>query len=216
VLELLARVRTQLRIKDLNDNLQRANDRLKELVDIDDLSGLFNMRSLYKKLDFEIDRARRYKRSLCVMMMDMDEFKRCNDNHDHLFGSFVLAQVGQMVRHNMRKVDFAARYGGDEFLIVLTEIDDKGALVFAERLRKMIEQTVFQSELHKIDMTASFGLAIAEPAVAPMDARSLVRFADKALYLAKQRGRNRVVQYDFSAEAQQEPETNVTEVRRPA
>src|SRR5206468_4496139 len=95
VLELLSRVRSQLRIKDLHDSLQRANDRLKELVDIDDLTGLFNMRSLYKRLDFELDRARRYNRSVAVIMMDLDFFKKVNDQHDHLFGSYVLGQVGR-------------------------------------------------------------------------------------------------------------------------
>lgn len=201
VLELLARVRTQLRIKDLNDSLKKANDRLKELVDMDDLTGLFNMRSLYKKLDFELDRARRYGRNICVLMMDMDHFKNCNDNNDHLFGSAVLAQVGRIIRENVRKVDFAARYGGDEFLIVLTEIDLQGARIFAERLRVLIEGTVFANELHSIRLTASFGLAICDGAqTSNIDARSLVRYADKGLYLAKNQGRNRVVHFDFQSE----------------
>lgn len=200
ILELLSRVRSQLRIKDLNDSLKRANDRLKELVDIDDLSGLFNMRSLYKKLDFELDRARRYKRSVCVLMMDMDHFKLCNDKHDHLFGSYVLAQVGRLVRENMRKVDFAARYGGDEFLIVLTEMDMKGAMVFAERLRCLIQDTHFSNDMHSIDLTASFGFAVADPGSLQIDARTLVRYADKGLYLAKEQGRNRVVHFDYNGE----------------
>ncbi len=195
VLELLSRVRTQLRIKDLNDNLKRANNRLKELVDIDDLTGLFNMRSLYKKLDFELDRARRYKRSLGVIMMDMDHFKGVNDGHDHLFGSFVLSEVGALIRENIRKVDFAARYGGDEFLIVLTETDHEGSLAFAERLRKRIEAYLFKSESFSMRLTSSMGLAITGPQNTNIDARSLVRYADRGLYLAKEKGRNRVENY---------------------
>lgn len=198
-LELLARVRSQLRIKDLNDSLKRANDKLKELVDIDDLTGLFNMRSLYKRLDFELDRARRYRRSVCVMMMDMDHFKRVNDEHDHLFGSFVLAEVGKMVRENIRKVDFAARYGGDEFLIVLTEIDAVGAEVFAERLRERIDAHTFTSDNHKIHLTASIGFAVVSPSIRDIDARALVRVADKELYKAKEKGRNRVEWSDDSS-----------------
>ena len=116
VQELLSRVRAQLRIKDLNDNLKRANDRLKELIDIDDLTGLFNMRSLYKKLDFELDRGRRYNRSVCVIMMDLDHFKKVNDSNDHLFGSYVLTQVGRIIKSNTRNIDIPARYGGDESL----------------------------------------------------------------------------------------------------
>lgn len=191
VLELLARVRSQLRIKDLNDRLQKANAKLKELVDIDDLTGLFNMRSLYKKLDFEIERAQRYNRQVCVLMMDMDHFKRVNDDNDHLFGSYVLAEVGRIVRDNIRKVDFAARYGGDEFLIVLTEIDLNGAKSFAERLRAKIEKTLFQNDSHSIRLTASIGFAIAAPKKVEIDARSLVRTADQQLYRAKEAGRNR-------------------------
>lgn len=193
MLEMLARVRTQLRIKDLNDSLKKANNKLKELVDIDDLTGLFNMRSLYKRLDFELDRARRYRRSSCVMMMDMDHFKRVNDQHDHLFGSFVLSEVGRMIRENIRKVDFAARYGGDEYLIALNEIDEKGAFTFADRLRERIEEHTFSADEHSVRLTASIGFAIVEPAIQTIDARGLVRLADQALYKAKADGRNRVI-----------------------
>jgi two-component system cell cycle response regulator len=198
VLELLARVRSQLRIKDVHDNLKKANDRLKELVDIDDLTGLYNMRSLYRKLDFELDRARRYKRSVCAIMMDLDKFKRVNDQHDHLFGSFVLAEVGKIIRDNIRKVDFAARYGGDEFLVVLTEIAMDGATTFANRLRQRIETGTFKNEFYSMQLTASLGLALANPNEQEVDARSLVRYADRALYSAKENGRNRVEIFDFA------------------
>lgn len=197
VMALLARVRTQLRIKDLNDSLRRANERLKELVDIDDLTGLFNMRSLYKRLDFELDRARRYNRSVCVLMMDLDHFKQVNDKNDHLFGSFVIKQVGKIIRDNIRKVDFAARYGGDEYLVVLTEITLEGATTFADRLREKIEQSTFANEFYSIRLTASIGLAITNPNVSGVDARALVRYADRALYRAKELGRNRVELFDF-------------------
>lgn len=199
VLELLARVRAQLRIKDLQDNLARANARLKELVDIDDLTGLFNMRSLYKRLDLELDRARRFNRSVGVLMMDLDHFKRVNDEHDHLFGSFVLTQVGGLIRENIRKVDFAARYGGDEFLVVLNEITSDGALTFANRLRARIEAGKFENDLHRMQLTASLGLAVANPNENVVDARALVRYADRALYRAKEKGRNRVELFDFAS-----------------
>lgn len=212
VFELLARVRSQLRIKDLNDHLKIANDKLKELVDIDDLTGLFNMRSLYKKLDFELDRARRYGRSVCVLMMDMDHFKKVNDNHDHLFGSFVLSEVGGIIRENIRKVDFAARYGGDEFLVVLTEIELEGAKVFAERLRDKIEHYQFESDHHAMQLTASIGFAIASPQFHDIDARALVRHADRALYEAKAGGRNRFEYQDFSGE--ETTEADVTQFRK--
>lgn len=189
-LELLARVRTQLRIKDLNDQLREANEKLKELVDTDDLTGLFNMRSLYQKLDFEIDRARRFNRQVAVVMMDMDFFKSVNDGHDHLFGSFVLSEVGAIIKKNIRNIDLAARYGGDEFLIVLTELNKEGALVFCERLRKAISTKLFKSGEDEIHLTASLGFAITSVSDRGTDARSLVRSADMALYEAKRAGRN--------------------------
>ncbi len=195
--ELLARVRSQLRIKKLHDELKAANAKLKELVDIDDLTGLFNMRSLYGKLDYEIERASRYERGLCVIMMDMDHFKTVNDNHDHLFGSFVLSEVGSIIKKNIRKIDFAARYGGDEFLIVLTETDAVGAKSFTERLRSKIENNVFKSNDYQIQLTTSIGFAVLGKSIKGMDAKTFVRHADKALYDAKENGRNRVHYYDF-------------------
>lgn len=209
MLEMLSRVRSQLRIKDLNDSLKRANDKLKELVDIDDLTGLFNMRSLYKKLDFELDRARRYRRSVCVLMMDLDHFKQVNDNHDHLFGSYVIGEVGRMIRDNIRKVDFGARYGGDEYLIVLTEIDHQGAQVFSERLRKKIQETEFQSDPYSIHLTASLGFAVVSPHILSIDARAFVRLADHALYQAKESGRNCVVGVNEISLAPESPGKNL-------
>lgn len=188
--EMLARVRTQLRIKDLNEQLRMANERLKELVDIDDLTGLFNMRSLYQKLDFELDRATRFSRSVCVVMMDMDYFKSVNDGHDHLFGSYVLSEVGEIIRQNIRNIDIAARYGGDEFLIVLTETSHDGAMIFCERLRKAILGTLFKNGEDEISLTASLGFAITAVGDRNMDAKSLVRAADMCLYDAKRAGRN--------------------------
>ncbi|MFN8846777.1 MAG: diguanylate cyclase, partial [Bdellovibrionales bacterium] len=128
-LELLARIRTQLRIRDLSQQLILVNEKLKELVDIDDLTGLFNMRSLYQKLEFEMERGKRFNRGICVVMMDMDCFKSVNDGHDHLFGSFVISQVGKIVKQCTRNIDIPARYGGDEFLVVLTEVTQEGALL---------------------------------------------------------------------------------------
>jgi diguanylate cyclase (GGDEF)-like protein len=189
-LELLARIRTQLRIRDLNEQLLYANAKLKELVDTDDLTGLFNMRSLYQKLDFEMERGKRYNRDVCVVMMDIDFFKTVNDGHDHLFGSYVLSEVGKIIRANTRNIDLPARYGGDEFLVVLTETNHAGAMHFCERLRDSIAKTNFVSGEDSIRLTASLGFAMMTSE--SVSARDLVRRADHALYDAKEKGRNQV------------------------
>lgn len=194
-LEFLARVRAHLRTRDMHDELLFANDMLKELVDIDDLTGLFNMRSLYQRLDFEIERGRRFHRPLCVVMMDMDHFKTVNDGHDHLFGSYVISEVGKIIRANTRNIDIPARYGGDEFLIVLSETPFEGAKYFCERLRKAIEATTFTNGNDSIRLTISLGFAMTDNGES-ITAKELVRRADMALYKAKHEGRNRVSAYD--------------------
>ncbi len=198
-LEMLARVRAQLRIKTLHDRLNDVNEKLQQLVDIDDLTELFNMRSIYQKIEGEIGRSRRHNRHIGVVMMDMDDFKRVNDGNDHLFGSYVLSDVGRIIRETMRQGDFAARYGGDEFLIVLTDTNIEGTTRFSERLRSRIGNQVFQNKNQSIRLTASMGFALLDPSLMEIDARSLVRCADNALYESKRTGKNCVRSYDMGA-----------------
>lgn len=199
-LEFLARVRTQLRFLDAKEELLEANQKLQELVEIDDLTGLFNMRSIFQKLEFEMERGKRFKRPVTVVMIDMDKFKMVNDGHDHLFGSYVLSEVGKIIRSLTRSVDIPARYGGDEFLIVLSETPLAGIETFCERLRKKIEQMTFTQGQDSINLTLSIGYAttIEEDDLAP---KELVRRADQALYEAKRRGRNQVVSYDSNTKS---------------
>jgi len=208
-LELLARIRTQLRIRDLHEQLLYANEKLKELVDTDDLTGLYNMRSLYQRLDFEMERARRFGREVCVVMMDMDFFKTVNDGHDHLFGSYVLSEVGKIIRACTRNIDIPARYGGDEFLVVLTETNFEGAMYFCQRLREHVEKTTFKNGDDMIQLTASLGFALTIPGD-NLSARELVRKADHALYDAKRAGRNQVCFHkpEVSKVVELKPKTN--------
>jgi diguanylate cyclase (GGDEF)-like protein len=197
-LELLSRLRTHLRIRDLTEQLLEANEKLKELVDIDDLTGLLNMRSMFSKLEHELLRGQRFNRTVCVIMMDIDHFKLVNDGHDHLFGSFVISEIGKIVKASTRTVDIAARYGGDEFLIVLSEIDKKGAQLFCERLRATICSHNFESGSDRISLTSSIGFTITDPNNPEVNPREIVRIADRALYDAKHAGRNRVCSYDLA------------------
>lgn len=189
-LEFLARLRTHMRIRYLHEQLMYANEKLKELVDIDDLTGLLNMRSLYQRLDFELERGRRFSRDVCVVMTDMDDFKSVNDGHDHLFGSFVISEVGKLIKQCTRNIDIAARYGGDEFLIVLTETNNEGAMQFCERLRMVISEHFFESGDDQIRLTMSLGFAITQPGEV-ITSKLLVKRADQALYQAKNQGRNK-------------------------
>ena len=204
-MELLARVRTQMRMKKLQDQLIEANTKLKDLVEVDDLTGLLNMRSVFQRLDLEIGRARRHGHGLAVVMLDMDHFKRVNDNHDHLFGSFVLSELGQIIKNNIRQHDFAARYGGDEFLICLSQTEVDGAKLFCERLRQTIEAHSFENGADHIQLTASLGMAVIDGKEARIDGRALVRHADHELYRSKNLGRNRVSFKMIRESVSQEP-----------
>lgn len=188
--ELLARVEVALRNNELHKELMQANLKLQDLVDHDYLTGLYNMRSIYEKLELEIKRAKRAKRFLGCVMLDMDKFKTVNDNHDHLFGSFVIKTMGDIIRQTMRETDFAARYGGDEFLIVLNETDQNGVAGFCERLRQAVEEYTFTEGDDSIQLTISLGFAVAGHEI-DLDARGLVRTADHNLLKAKETGRNR-------------------------
>ena len=204
-MELLARIRTQLRIKYIYDELQKTNAKLKDLVNIDDLTGLFNMRSLFEKLDHEIERMSRHGGFISVLMLDMDDFKSVNDQNDHLFGSYVLSEVGKILRKNIRKIDFASRYGGDEFLIIITDTDLAGSLVFAERIRSLVGARTFENDGCRIQLTVSVGVAIIGEKQKGMDSKTLIKYADKALYEAKDAGRNCVRYHKFKDEKNVSP-----------
>ncbi len=211
-LELVARLKVHLRIRELQEQLITSNERLSELIEIDDLTGLFNMRSLYQKLELEIERGVRFGRTVSVVMMDIDHFKKVNDGHDHLFGSYVISQVGQLIKINTRNIDIPARYGGDEFLIVLAETSAQGARQFCEKLREIVAQTLFDNGEDSIKLTLSLGfstMAIGES----ITAKQLVKRADKALFQAKELGRNRVCQFEPEPSEVKMRETTI--LRRP-
>jgi diguanylate cyclase (GGDEF)-like protein len=158
---------------------------------IDDLTRLYNVRYFYKALDSEIRRARRYGSSVSVIFMDLDGFKRVNDAYGHRAGSLTLAEVARVILNSMREVDFVARYGGDEFVMMLPETPAKQAMEAAERVRAQISGYRFTGGLGaEIFITASFGVA-SFPEHAS-EAGKLIELADSAMYEAKQREKNTV------------------------
>lgn len=191
IIELVSRVHVRFRIRDLREELRIANQKLADLSITDDLTGLYNMRSIYERIDYEIKRANRSGRFVASIMLDMDHFKSVNDGHDHLFGSFVIKEMGRLLAKTLRETDFAARYGGDEFLIVLTETDEQGVITFCNRLCEKVRSHVFKDGNDEIKLTLSLGYAIGSPAFT-YNARDIVRTADHALYESKEKGRNQV------------------------
>ena len=188
--ELMAHIRAKLRVKNLQDELRRTTKRLEELVDYDDLTGLYNMRYMYRRVADELKRAERYTNWMSCIMMDMDNFKHVNDNNDHLFGSWVLTQVARIIREKSRTSDIAARYGGDEYFIVLPQTDSDGAMQMAERLRKTIQSTNFTEGKSHAKLTCSFGIATVLCGKTIIDVKEFIRHADQSLYEAKNSGRN--------------------------
>ncbi len=153
----------------------------------DGLTGLFNRRHLDSSLDIELKRARRYKLDLSIIMFDVDHFKRFNDEHGHDQGDRVLQVLADVMREAVREVDIPCRYGGEEFLIILTNTPRSGALITAERLRAMVEARVIDN----LNVTISLGVACF-PYQDVLEADEFIEMADKQLYRAKDEGRNRV------------------------
>ncbi|HET6420079.1 MAG TPA: diguanylate cyclase [Geobacteraceae bacterium] len=163
----------------------------KNLLYIDELTGLFNYRYLDIALEREIKRADRYGSGLTVIFIDLDLFKSVNDKYGHLVGSRVLKEVGKLLKISVREVDLVIRYGGDEYTVILVETNASGAGIVAERIRSTIESHRFLAEEgHDIRLTACLGYASY-----PEDTRSkqeLLDVADQAMYRGKESGRNMV------------------------
>ena len=172
-------------------NIENAyHEEIYRLTTIDGLTQIYNKRYFDETLAREISRAQRYKRDLSLIMFDIDFFKNVNDGYGHLAGDSVLKQLAQVLRARIRREDIMARYGGEEFAIILPEIGLANAMVFAEKVRVLIERTVFKFEDQSIPITVSVGVAEIEASVqAPVD---FIRTTDEKLFQAKKAGRNRV------------------------
>ncbi len=160
----------------------------------DELTGLSNRRMFNYLIEREINRSRRYRRPLSLVMIDIDHFKKINDTWGHLVGDVVLRQLGGLMRENFRRLDVPVRYGGEEFAVILPETSLEEAINFAERFRITVEQASFMNGRERIPVTISLGVATIgnSPVAEEFDSDALLQMADRALYQAKQAGRNRI------------------------
>jgi len=176
--------------------LKGDQEQLERLISRDALTGVLNRREVMKRLDEKIRQARRYGEGFVVIMLDIDHFKQVNDNYGHLVGDDVLEKIGSILQQRLRETDAAGRYGGDEFLIILSKTELDLALMAASRIRKTIMKAKMRNTgAHSFKVTASQGLTSYVPGD---NKRLIIERADRALRIAKIAGRNRVRVEEFS------------------
>ena len=166
-------------------------EKIQELTITDDCTGLFNARHLYKTLETEVYRSARFNYEFTVVFIDLDHFKQVNDTHGHLIGSQLLAEIGYLIKAQLRLIDYAFRYGGDEFVVLLPQTGKDAALVVAKRLRDSLRTSMFcREEGLNINVRASMGVA-----TYPHDAKTphdVIRQADEMMYLVKNTSRDNI------------------------
>jgi diguanylate cyclase (GGDEF)-like protein len=169
----------------------RAVEKIQELTITDDCTGLYNARHLYKTLEAEVYRSARFNYEFTVLFIDLDRFKQVNDTHGHLVGSKLLAEVGYAIKAHLRLIDYAFRYGGDEFVILLPQTGKESATIVAKRLLEFFRTSSFiKDEGLNLNVRASFGLASY-----PDDAKSaheIIRQADEMMYVVKNTTRDNI------------------------
>lgn len=165
-------------------------DQTQLLLNIDDLTGLYNYRYLESALNNEIRRALRYNHAFTVMFIDLDQFKSINDHYGHLIGSLVLKQVADVLKNVLREIDSIIRYGGDEFIVILLEANSQQGQIVAERIRYQISKAHFGQDAKPINLSVSIGLASFPEH--GNTSHQLLKLADESMYHSKRRGRNRV------------------------
>ena len=168
----------------------RLHEKLNELSITDELTGLYNRRKLNEALEAEFDKAKRYNNNLSILIIDIDHFKSINDFYGHKVGDIVLGKIGSLLSKNTRNIDIATRYAGEEFVIILPQIDFKNAIEAAKQIKKIIQDFKF-TPIEK-EITVSVGVA-SLPDVDIKSVDDLLKIADDFLYEAKNRGRNRII-----------------------
>src|SRR6185369_8185062 len=169
----------------------RSVEKIQELTITDDCTGLYNARHLHKTLETEVYRSSRFAYEFSVLFIDLDHFKKVNDTHGHLVGSKLLAEIGYLIKAQLRLIDYAFRYGGDEFVILLPQTGKEQAVVVAKRLRQALRTSTFcQEEKLDLKVRASMGLStFPHDAKTPQD---VIRQADEMMYMVKNTTRDNI------------------------
>ena len=191
--ELVARVRTQLRRKRYADRLRHSLQLSLEMAITDQLTGLFNRRYMSRHLNTLISNAGATGKPVSFLILDIDFFKKINDSYGHDVGDDVLREFASRVSHNVRGIDLACRYGGEEFVVVMPDTDMTFAYMVAERLRQSVADIPFKIGVPPGQITVTISIGVTASEGTADTAEALLRRADQALYRAKRDGRNRVV-----------------------
>lgn len=180
--------------------LEQRNRELEDLAITCPLTGVYNRRYLDFRYSEEMKRARRYKHGLAVAMVDIDHFKQVNDKYGHLAGDQVLREVAAVLQKSLRVTDIVARFGGEEFLLLMPEIRPEAALAVSLRIRMAIQGMVVDTVSGPVSVTVSIGVACINPPEEVPDDETLIQRADESLYEAKRSGRNRVILWGHPVE----------------
>jgi diguanylate cyclase (GGDEF)-like protein len=187
---LLAKIKAMLRIKSLSVELKKKNRLLEEMAITDGLTGIPNYRFFIEKLEEEVKRSRRYKTPFSLIILDLDNFKEINDNYGHRHGDFVLQEVAVRLQQGLRETDTLARYGGDEFALLLTQTDLDGGKSVAEQVLERLSAPIAANGIeHHIE--ASIGL-VAHDNLKEITGDEMIIAADNALYTAKEMGGDQI------------------------
>jgi diguanylate cyclase (GGDEF)-like protein len=190
-----ARDDLEIKVKERTIELMEANRKLNELSITDSVTGLFNHRYFLRALEAEYRRALRYKRSVALLLLDIDHFKKVNDTYGHPCGDLVLKNLGGRLKGCLRSADISARYGGDEIAVILPETNKSKASEVAEKLRRQLEKISFEWDGNSFNITCSIGVA-AVPETGIDNWNEFLYSADQSLYRAKGKGRNNVIAFN--------------------
>jgi two-component system, cell cycle response regulator len=179
----------------LKKEIKNAREKIAMMSIRDELTGLYNRRYFNEAVEKEVSRAARYETNLVLCMIDLDYFKKINDTYGHLAGDMTLSEIAGMLKKCVRRSDLCCRYGGEEFAVIMTNTDKKGARKVSERFRQMVAHRLFKYNASKFHCTVSVGIATYKPEL-KQSSKELVETSDYALYKAKAQGRNRVVTID--------------------